>query len=106
MRQRSSRLMRRLRRISQFTAAQWGALVVAAPLVAVIRIGLWILPGSAVVRFVGRMRRRSRSTSSLPITRTSTVIWAVEVVARRIPHATCLTQAIAAKLLLDFLGDH
>ena len=34
------------------------------------------------------------------------MIWAVEVVARRIPHATCLTQAIAAKLLLDFLGDH
>lgn len=34
------------------------------------------------------------------------MIWAVEAVARRIPRATCLTQAIAAKLLLGCIGDH
>ncbi|HKW47212.1 MAG TPA: lasso peptide biosynthesis B2 protein [Gemmatimonadaceae bacterium] len=93
-------------RISKLTRAQRTALLVAAPLVAGIRIGLWMLPGSVVLRLVSRLARRPASASSSRITNRAEIVWAVEAIGRRIPGATCLTQAIAAKLLLDLAGDH
>ena len=71
-----------------------------------VRFALWILPARAIVGFVSRLGRRSGSDASTYLTSTPTMIWAVEAVARRVPHATCLTQAIAAKLLLDWSGEH
>lgn len=97
--------MLRFRTIRRLGLRQWGALAVAAPTVVTVRCALWLLPASAIVQFVSRLRRQSGSTASTSITSAPTMIWAIEAVARRIPRATCLTQAIAAKLLLDWLGE-
>jgi len=98
-------LMLRFRVIRRLELRQWLALTVAAPMVVGVRLALWILPASAIVGFVSRLGRRSGSDASPHLTSASRMIWAVEAVARRVPYATCLTQAIAAKLLLDSLGE-
>lgn len=97
--------MPRLGRISQLTLAQWSALFLSGLVVAGIRIGLWVLPGRIVLRLVSRLAARPSSASSSRIT-TADIVWAVDAISRRIPGATCLTQAIAAKLLLDLVGEH
>ena len=66
---------------------------------------LWIVPSRLTLRFVGRIsasesgRRLIADGTGLPI------IWAVEAVSKFVPRASCLTQAIAAKLLLRRFGQ-
>ncbi|HEY7233324.1 MAG TPA: lasso peptide biosynthesis B2 protein [Gemmatimonadaceae bacterium] len=97
--------MPRLRTIARLTSGEWAALLTAAPLVAATRIGLWLLPGRVTIRLVERLGRPSRVAPSPRSPRAATIVWAVEAVGRRIPRATCLTQAIAGKLMLDAAGE-
>jgi hypothetical protein len=74
-------------------------LVTAVTLVAIVRLALWILPSRIIVRSV-RAVGLTYPDGVLPRVDVDAVTWAVEAASRRIPQATCLTQAIAAQLLL------
>jgi hypothetical protein len=75
--------------------AERRALLYAFGAVAVIRLGLWLLPFDLLRR---RLERPVRlAARPLPPER---VAWCVEVAGRYVPGATCLAQALAARLLL------
>jgi hypothetical protein len=89
--------------ISSFETGR-GLLLLAGPVVLTVRIVLWLLPSATILRIVRRLsdtRTRERNTPRPPVER---VTWAVEAVSRRIPQATCLTQALSAQLLLRQFG--
>lgn len=71
-------------------------------LVAGIRIGLWIVPFRQLQRMLG-------SSEHLPLyvppdVPVSRLVWAVRAASRRIPAASCLTQALALQCLLARAG--
>jgi hypothetical protein len=70
-------------------------------LVAAVRIGLWILPFRVLHRMVVARASQRGGASSHPI---EAIAWAVTAAARRVPRATCLTQALAGMLLLGANG--
>jgi hypothetical protein len=95
-------LNRGRRVVNDLTAARW-LLVSAFSLVSAIRLGLWVLPVRTVGRILGWfVRREPEGTSdpSLPGRVGLAVTWASRVV----PGATCLTQALAAQVLLERRG--
>jgi hypothetical protein len=66
-----------------------------------IRLGLWLLPFPQLLDLMRRVRYRpSQGGCRAP----HRICWAVHVVARRVPSATCLVQAMTAKLLLERAG--
>jgi hypothetical protein len=86
----------RFQRVRSLHFEEWSALATAFVAVAVVRVSLWVLSFGRVLEAIeehgeGRSRKHSN------VERTA---WAVEAAARRIPQATCLTQALAAKFLL------
>lgn len=62
------------------------------------RVALSLLPFRVLHKFLGRAVRRwhGRSRTASP----EHIVWAVQGVAARVPRATCLTQALAATLIL------
>jgi hypothetical protein len=75
-------------------------LVEAALVVPVIRVALTLLPFRLVHRGIAfATRTLHRSTPSTTKTQ-ERITWAVTVIAARVPRASCLTQALAATLLL------
>lgn len=71
------------------------------PLVLIVRCGLWVLP-------FGRLRKLVEvvppSTRTISGTSAKELAWAVQAASRRIPAATCLTQALALQRLLRAAG--
>jgi hypothetical protein len=96
-------LRRRLRTLLTLSGAELALLVEALGLVSAVRVGLWLLPSPVILR---RVRALAAHTPGERRTRDSVaaVIWAVETVASAVPGATCLTQAIAALILLRRRG--
>lgn len=95
---RHDRFLVRLRTLRRLTLPELGALFLAVPILIAVRVALWVLPSRWILRAVrsfaaSRFQARPRPCAN-------TIVWAVETVARRIPTATCLTQAIAGKCLL------
>ena len=70
-------------------------------LLAWVRVVLWVLPFRWVSRVLARHSGSRRIRTVIPEER---LIWAVRVTAPRVPGATCLVQAIAAKYLLERCG--
>jgi hypothetical protein len=82
-----------------------------------VRVSLWVLPSTLIVSAARRIasagEEESESDDTRPAVRDShgsrgitvgSIVWAIEVAAKRIPQATCLTQALAAQLLLRRYG--
>ncbi len=67
------------------------------------RLALWLLPFDRVRALATRAAARHSSGPSLAPGR---VAWAVETTARSIPQASCLTQALAAQVMLERAGEH
>jgi Transglutaminase-like superfamily len=67
--------------------------------VAVVRTGLFLLPFRTVQRIAARAGRRTA-----PLHSAERCAWAVRTSSRYVPGATCLTQALAAQLLLAQCG--
>ncbi len=89
-----------LRKIARLDASDRLLLVEAAFVVPVVRIALTILPFRFVHHGVAAATRfLHRPAPAVPHT-LNRVTWAVTTVASRVPRATCLTQALAATLLL------
>jgi Transglutaminase-like superfamily len=70
-----------------------------------IRLMLWLLPFRKVRELLTRLSRTS-TDSRADQASVARVVWAVRTASRYIPAATCLTQALATKLLLGRLGHH
>jgi len=63
----------------------------------IIRIMLWILPFSVIQKIISRFTVISGESHSIPLEK---LTWAVAVMSRYIPKATCLTRALTAQILL------
>jgi hypothetical protein len=98
-------VLMRVRTLLHLTSDEWIVALAALPLVVTVRVALWVLSSRTILRLVSRLERWSGgNVTARTRIGPSTIIWAVESVSRRIPRATCLTQAIAAKLLLRWSG--
>jgi len=67
-------------------------------LVVVVRLGLWLLPFRLLYRLVIKFESAQLPQSADPKI-IEQISWAVEAVSRFVPRATCLTQAMAAKVI-------
>jgi len=63
----------------------------------VIRIMLWILPFSVIQKVISRFTAVSGESHAIPLEK---LTWAVAVMSRYVPKATCLTRALTAQILL------
>jgi hypothetical protein len=88
---------RRFRRFISLAPEDRGLLARAVWSLAAWRIGMWLFPIPALLRY----KPRAQSLAPLPVDK---VRWGVELAARCIPSATCLTQALAAQSLLTRMG--
>ena len=96
-------MMSALLRFTALCSTERRLLLQAVPLVLAVRLLLWILPSPVIIRRVRRLATDARAgdAPSAPI---ATVVWAVQAASRVIPRASCLTQAVAAQLLLHRSG--
>src|SRR4051812_40337441 len=82
-------------------------LIKAALLLAAIRLGMWLLPFRALRRLLTRAEVMSpkRRLQHAGHASADGVTWAIEVASRHMPGAkSCLTQALAAQVLLTRRG--
>ena len=93
--------MNRIRQFGTLPARKRRLLLRAIALVAVVRIALWTLPFRWVRLVVGRKRAVSPELATI---RVEHLAWAVQAAARRIPGASCLTQAISLQYLMTLAG--
>ncbi len=97
--------MQHLRRFFTLSTAERRALARALVTVATIRLALWVLPFRVIRPVIGRITARPRGADA-DAEATRRIAWAVAAAAARIPRATCLTQALAAQVLLARIGEH
>jgi hypothetical protein len=98
--------MRVLRKWANLPRPERRLFVRALPLVACVRVGLWVLPWRVTRRVTQRLSVTARTAGSSPQTDVDVdaVARAVSRAARRVPRATCLTQAIATSVMLGRRG--
>lgn len=78
---------------------EWRLLARAFSLTLLVRGSLWVVPFRVLRRLL--LPRRSPTPPTAPLDR---IVWAVAASARRVPDATCLTQALVAETLLRRAG--
>jgi|SRR5579859_2679719 len=96
--------MRLMARFKESSGRERRLFFSALILVLAIRIALWTLPYTVTRGWVNRLRKPARSGCELDSRSIRQVAWAVEAASRRIPGATCLTQAMATQVLLGRRG--
>jgi transglutaminase superfamily protein len=93
--------MRRLLKFLRLSMHDKALLLMALLLVCIMRAGLWLAPFDRMRRWSGQLsKKRSRTVVDCPQKLAS----AVELAARFVPRASCLTQALAAQVLLSRAG--
>jgi Transglutaminase-like superfamily len=90
--------VRTLRRLLALDTSDRILIVRALGWVLLARAGLWFVPFSRLRSVADRVTRGGRPADPRRIA------WAVEAVARRVPRASCLTQALAADAMLRRSG--
>ena len=93
--------MHYLKQWTRLTKLERALLLRAFLTVAAARIALWFVPFRSLRAFAARPRASSAWQSLTP----NRVAWAVQAAARRIPAASCLTQALACQYLLGSVGQ-
>lgn len=97
--------MKAFRKLLHLSLSDCYLLVKSLTLVIAVRLGLWILPFRIVQALLAKLirvtARSSVPASCVPIDR---LRWAVTLTSRYVPKATCLTQALVAKVLLSQCG--
>ena len=94
--------MRRISKFLNLSSAEQRLLIKAWILLGLIRLGLELFPFSTLRKLLDRLRpilggfEKESSEEHL--------VWAVTVVSRYIPMATCLAQALTAQFLLQQVG--
>lgn len=94
----------RLSTLVDVSPIEYGLLLLAIPLVAAMRISLWVLPSRTIVLALRRFENDDATESMSHLVEVTAIIWAIEAAGRRIPNATCLTQALAARVLMRWFG--
>lgn len=90
-----------LRRFLRLRPADRRVLLFALLAVWTVRLGLWLLPFRVLRDLLARLTRQQPATAEAsPQVVVGRVVWGVCTAARYVPSATCLTQALAAKVLL------
>lgn len=82
------------------SSAERALLLKTTPLVIGVRLGLWLLPSRLVMSRIQRLQVRYGRPPGPPSRPVGRIVWAVRAVSRHVPHATCLTQALAAQMAL------
>jgi hypothetical protein len=91
-----------IRQFTELPAVERKLLLRAFAMVAALRLVLWFIPFRFARRLLSRRRTTvSRALAAIPVKRLS---WAVQAAAKRIPGASCLTQALALHWLLARAG--
>jgi Transglutaminase-like superfamily len=97
-----------LRSVRRRSPTERRALAVAVAVVVAVRVALTVVPSRWIIGVVRRLSQRS----SLPravrrrstVMSNATIVWAVEAASRFVPRANCLTQALAAQIMLQRHG--
>ncbi len=84
-----------LRRVWRLDRRELAMVAAALVLLARVRMALWLLPWRCVLPIANPPRRRT-----LPDSGAERLEWAIRSASRAVPHATCLTQALALNHLL------
>jgi hypothetical protein len=93
-----------VKRLMALSPPERTLLLSACVLVGIVRIFLWLFPSRVCLRFVRRLSDSRVGPRPAGPPTVERVTWAVGAASRRIPRATCLTQAVAAQLLLRRFG--
>jgi hypothetical protein len=84
-----------------YSASKRLLVVRATSMAFAVRCALWIVPSRVVLRLVeARVRRQLARPPGRERFTAGTLAWGVRIAARRVPHATCLTQGLVMRLLL------
>jgi hypothetical protein len=94
-------VVRKFQRLAALSAEERRLLARALGVVASIRLALWLLPFQWTCRQVRKPGAASGRLATMPVSRFA---WAVQTAARRVPAASCLTQALALQWLLVRAG--
>jgi hypothetical protein len=98
--------MNRLRNFLRLSSSDRRLLISAALLLGAIVLGLWLLPFLTLQRLLGNLAAPRTSRREAEAFSADRVVWAVTVASRYVPGAsTCLTQALAAQVLLARRGE-
>ena len=90
--------MSKLKTFASLSSQDRGLFLRALFLVAAVRLSLFLLPFRVIQRLAAGARRR------MVIHPVGRCVWAVRASSRYVPRATCLTQAVAAQVLLTESG--
>ena len=93
--------MERLRRFAALRSEDRRLLLEALAIVTTMRVALWVLPFGRLRSAIRRVPPRPRSSTRRGADR---IAWSVVSAARFVPRASCLTQALAAEILLRRAG--
>ena len=97
--------MERLRRFLRLTTLERWLFVKVFLLLEFVRLGLWLLPFRTLLRLLSRVSEGPKEPSSTDRPSPEEIAWSVEVASRHSPGVkTCLTQALAAQVLLTRHG--
>lgn len=96
--------MKRLTRFLRLPIGEKKLHFKAMSLVVVTRIGLWLLPYRMVEKSVAFIASRAKMNGDADWKLIRSVSSSVKSCSKYVPHATCLTQALAARTLLRLNG--
>ena len=94
-----------LRKLLDLPAADRSLLVHAACLLALTRLGLWLLPVHPLRFLLAKLVRKGVRAVPQEPADADRIAWAVAVAGRFVPGARCLPQALAAQALLARRGQ-
>lgn len=92
--------MTRLHKFLRLAAPERHLVLHALIVVAAVRLALWVLPFRWLRGFIERSLHGSSRPAGAGHRSVNGITWAVETTSRLVPRATCLTQALAARVLL------
>jgi len=93
-----------VRKFCHLLSAKGGLLLWATLLLWVIRLGLWLVPLRTLRRLLVRLARGPTRLRKADSSWPEQIAWAVATASRYVAKPTCLTQALAAQVMLQRAG--
>lgn len=93
--------MKQLVKFLDLPATDRGLLFRAGVLLALVRLGLWLLPFQTLRRWLSKSTPVATDVPVRENPAVSRVAWAVTLASRTIPRCNCLPQALVTRLLLN-----
>lgn len=96
--------MKKLRKLLSLSSGERRLLAKSALWLSIVRLMLWVLPFPSQRSLLARLERPTTRESENDPLLPERIAWAIELASRYIPRASCLTQSVAAKILLHRAG--